>query len=51
MILEKYLRILHADPKGAGRKRLWAKMGFLKPQSPTPVIYFLQQVTCPNSFK
>lgn len=31
-VLEKKLRVLHSDPKLAGRERHWTWLGFLKPQ-------------------
>jgi hypothetical protein len=41
--LEKELRVLHLDPLAAGRESHWTWLGHLKPQSPPPVTYFLQQ--------
>lgn len=44
MVLERQLRVLHIDPKAAGRDSdILARLEFLNPQSLPPVTYFFQQ--------
>jgi hypothetical protein len=43
MVLEKELRALHLGTQEAGREELWVWFEHLKPSSPCPMSYFLQQ--------
>jgi hypothetical protein len=43
MVLEKDLRVLHLDPQESGREKHRTWLEYLKSQSPTPVLYILQQ--------